>query len=165
MQLNRCPICHTRISLDALAQDEAGRELLGMLAKLDTDTGTALVGYLGLFRSKTRDLANDRALRMAKEVLALSESLPALAEAMRITVEQIRAKGGDPLSNHNYLRKVLGDCHGFKTDIATVGRDKPVGVPGGESQLPETLPLIPAYKGGKSKTAQALQALEEFGNG
>ena len=26
MQLNRCPICHSRISLDALVQDEAGRE-------------------------------------------------------------------------------------------------------------------------------------------
>jgi len=163
MQLNRCPVCHSRISLEALAQDEAGRELLGILAKLDTDTGTALVGYLGLFRSASRDLANDRALRLTKETLALSESLPALAEAMRITVEQIRAKGGDPLSNHNYLRKVLGDCHGFKSDV---GRDKPNGVPG-ENAAPETHALIPAYygRGKTSKTAQALQALEDFGNG
>lgn len=149
MQLNRCPICHSRISLDALAQDEAGRELLGLLSKLDADAGTALVGYLTLFRSHTRDLANDRALRLAKDALALSESLPALAEAMRATVEQIRAKGGDPLSNHNYLRKVLGDCHGFKADIA----------------LPST--QCAAYDGKPaktSKTAQALQALEDFAN-
>ena len=152
MQLNRCPVCHSRIGLEALAQDEAGRELLGLLAKLDTDSGTALVGYLGLFRAQTRDLANDRALRLAKEVLALSESLPALAEAMRITGEQIRAKGGDALSNHNYLRKVLGDCHGFKTDIAVV-----------INPLPDTRQYITPAK--TSKTAQALQALEDFGNG
>lgn len=161
MQLNRCPICHTRISLDALAQDEAGRELLGLLAKLDSDAGVALIAYLGLFRSHTRDLANDRALRLGKEVLALSESMPALAEAMRITVEQIRSKGGDPLTNHNYLRKVLGDCHGFQPDIATGKTAKPISPlaiaithqPGGPKQK------------GTSKTAQALQALEDFGNG
>ncbi|OQW74872.1 MAG: hypothetical protein BVN35_09480 [Proteobacteria bacterium ST_bin11] len=149
MQLNRCPVCHTRISLDAMAQDEAGRELLGMLAKLDGETGFALVGYLGLFRSHTRDLATDRALRMAKEVLGLSDSLPALAEAMRITVEQIRSKGGDPLSNHRYLQKVLGDCHGFKPDIA--------GAPRAD--------IVNAQPVKTSKTAQALQALEDFGNG
>lgn len=154
MQLNRCPICHTRISLDALAQDEAGRELLGLLAKLDTDAGTALIGYLGLFRANTRDLANDRALRLAKETLALSDSLPAIAEAMRITAEQIRAKGGDALSNHNYLRKVLGDCHGFKPDIA-------------KTDVEQGTQCVPyAGKPAKtSKTAQALQALEDFGNG
>lgn len=155
MQLNRCPVCHTRISLDALAQDEAGRELLGLLAKLDTDTGTALVGYLSLFRSKSRDLANDRAFRLAKETLALTDALPALAEAMRITVDQIRAKGGDALSNHNYLRKVLGDCSGFKTDIAASGVeikkhiDKLTGLYGKDT---------------RSRTAQALQSLEDFGN-
>lgn len=158
MQLNRCPICHTRISLDALAQDEAGRELLGLLAKLDGDTGAALVGYLGLFRSQSRDLANDRALRLAKESLALSESLPALTEAMRITVEQIRAKGGDPLSKHNYLIKVLGDCHGFKTDIAVAGDG--LRASAHPTQMAKAGPLKCT-----SKTAQALQALEDFKHG
>lgn len=72
MQLNRCPICHSRISVAALAQDEAGRELLGLLAKLDTETGTALVSYLGLFRSPARDLANDKALKLARDALSLA---------------------------------------------------------------------------------------------
>ncbi|NJA04187.1 hypothetical protein HC024_00300 [Methylococcaceae bacterium WWC4] len=161
MQLNRCPICHARISLDAVVQDEAGRELLGILAKLDGETGFALVGYLGLFRSVSRDLANDRALRLTKEALALSESLPALAEAMRITVEQIRGKGGDPLSNHRYLSKVLGDCHGFKTDI------------GSGKAIKDHIDSLTVYGSNKntntpkgtSKTAQALQSLKEFGDG
>lgn len=150
MQLNRCPICHTRISLDALAQDEAGRELLGLLAKLDTDAGTALVGYLGLFRSATRDLANDRALKLAREALSLGPT-GNLAQAMRQTVEQIQAKGGKPLSNHNYLKRVLEDVVVEPANAivgATLSRDK-VSLPQGKT----------------SKTAQALKALEEFGNG
>ena len=70
MQLNRCPVCHARLALDALVQDEAGRELMGLLVKLDTDTGAALVNYLGLFRSPQRDLANSKALKLARDVLA-----------------------------------------------------------------------------------------------
>ena len=41
MHLSRCPICHSRISLEALVQDEAGRELLALVARLDTQTGAA----------------------------------------------------------------------------------------------------------------------------
>ena len=146
MQLNRCPVCHTRISLDALAQDEAGRELLGLLAKLDSDVGIPLVGYLGLFRSNTRDLANDRALKLAREALSLGQS-GNVAQAMRQTVEQIQAKGGKPLSNHNYLKRVL-------EDVGIVGADSFAPTKTGPSASPKT-----------SKTVQALQALEDFGNG
>ncbi|WP_333873088.1 hypothetical protein [Methylobacter sp.] len=150
MQLNRCPVCHTRISLDALAQDEAGRELLGLLIKLDTEAGTALVGYLGLFRSVTRDLANDRALKLAKEALSLGHS-GNVAQAMRQTVEQIQSKGGKPLSNHNYLKRVL-------EDVTVVGADS-------------SAQLVPANRATEvaptkhSKTAQSLQALEDFKHG
>lgn len=150
MQLNRCPICHSRISLDALAQDEAGRELLGMLSKLSLETGSALVGYLALFRSSTRDLANDRALKLARESLNLGTEA-ALAQAMRQTVEQIQAKGGKPLSNHNYLKRVL-------EDVSVVGADLSA----------HATAMAPANKFAPtktSKTALALQALEDFGNG
>ena len=74
MHLSRCPICHSRISLEALVQDEAGRELMALVAKLDTQTGAALVSYLGLFRSASRDLANERALKLAREALNLSDT-------------------------------------------------------------------------------------------
>jgi len=152
MQLNRCPICHTRIGLDALAQDEAGRELLTLLTRLNIDTGTALIGYLGLFRSHTRDLANDRALKLAKEVLALVDiqhfsAVQHLANAMRQTVEQIQAKGGKPLTNHNYLKRVLEDA------------------PMPTTAHPTDSAAMAITHQPKSKTAQALQALEDFGNG
>lgn len=151
MQLTRCPVCHARISLEAMVQDEAGRELLGLLAALNNDFGMALIGYLGLFRSAARDLSNEKALRLTKEIISmgLNSQLP---QAMRQTVEQIQSKGGKPLTNHNYLKRVLEDV-------------PVVSVPAGQGLSPETLPLIPAYKSGKSKTSQALQNLEDFGNG
>ena len=92
MELTRCPICRSRIGLEALVQDEAGRELLALLAGLDTLTGSALVGYLGLFRPARRDLANDQALRLAQEVLQLVEpSDPSLRLALSQTVESLRS--------------------------------------------------------------------------
>lgn len=110
MNLGRCPVCHSRISLDALIQDDAGRELLSLLSKLDRCAAGALVSYLSLFRSKRRDLANDRALRIATEALEMAP-INALAPAMAHTVEQMRNKqqagGFKPLSNHNYLKRVL----------------------------------------------------------
>ncbi len=113
MQVSRCPVCHSRINLETLAQDEAGRELLGLLAQLDTSAGTALATYLGLFRSATRDLANDRALRLAIEIQELGGGTfpPHLCTAMAETVQGMRAKQDEgtfkPLTNHNYLKRVL----------------------------------------------------------
>lgn len=107
MRLGRCPTCHSHVHLEALCQDDAGRELLALLAGLDADLGRALVGYIGLFRSAGRDLANDRALRLAQEVLRDFTPGDRLAAALATTVESIRAKGGTKLTKHNYLRTVL----------------------------------------------------------
>ena len=108
MMLGRCPVCHSQISLEAVCQDEAGRELLGLLANLPGEASRALVQYLGLFRPEKRDLSNDRALRLAREVLALCADSLRLSAAMSETVEAIRAKSGAvPMKNHNDLRRVL----------------------------------------------------------
>ena len=107
MQLARCPICHSRISLEALVQDQAGRELLALLADLDTLTGSALVSYLGLFRASYRDLANDRALRLAREVLSLGDATR-LSIALAETVEALRdILPQKPLTCHSHLKRVL----------------------------------------------------------
>ena len=141
MQLNRCPICHHRISLDSLAQDEAGRDLLALLSRIDIEIGTALVSYLSLFRSSKRDLANDRALRLAKEVMALSGDHARLNIALAETVEAIRSKPpGPPLRNHNYLKRVL-------ESVAS----RPIITPS------EGKPMAPT-----SKTGQALVRLEKM---
>lgn len=141
MHLARCPICHSRINLEALTQEEAGRELLALLARLDTQTGASLVAYLGLFRPPTRDLANDRALRLATEALGLCPpaDLPRLAVALGETVEALRGKEPRrPLKNHNYLAKVLESI------------EMPPAAAHAETILP------------KSKTGQAYLALERL---
>ena len=110
MQLGRCPVCHSRLQLEALVQDEAGRQLLALVARLDTQTGAALVSYLGLFRSASRDLTNERALRLANEALGLvpASDTARLAIALSETVEALRGRQPrQPLKNHNYLKRVL----------------------------------------------------------
>jgi hypothetical protein len=103
-----CPCCHAHYSIEALTQDAAARELLGMRATMPPN----LLSYLTLFRSETRALSFDRALKLAKETLQLSDNTVQLDAAMAETVESMRAKReqgvlGKPLKNHNYLKRVL----------------------------------------------------------
>lgn len=108
MRLGRCPVCHAHLHLDALVQDEAGRELLGLCATLPDDLGRALVGYLTLWRPARGDLDHARALKLAREVLALDQDPARLAWALSETVESLRAKGeARRMTNHNYLKRVL----------------------------------------------------------
>ncbi|WP_337840490.1 hypothetical protein [Rheinheimera sp.] len=111
MKLSRCPICHSHISLDQLVQDDAGRQLLGLMSKLSYHVSTSLVSYLALFRPAKRDLDNGRAYTLACEALELTSNHPILAEALRETVDGIAKKrqAGEnkPMANHNYLKRVL----------------------------------------------------------
>jgi hypothetical protein len=111
MKLGRCPVCHSHIQLDALIQDEAGRQLLGLMSKLGYQLAPVLVSYLGLFRPAKQDLSNGRALNLAQETLALTSNQPLLAEALRETVQSIHNKRhqgeNKPLANHNYLKRVM----------------------------------------------------------
>ena len=159
MQLNRCPICHARMSIEMMIQDESGRELLSLLVKLDTESGAALVGYLGLFRSDRRDLANDKALRLANEALALGP-LSAVSDAMRKTVDNLRPQCSQRLTNHNYLKKVLADTTvNTSPGLIHEGRNGAVLVDPPRYNIHGS----PIHKP-QSKTGQALQALEAFGN-
>ncbi|MDT8383022.1 MAG: hypothetical protein RRB22_01250 [Gammaproteobacteria bacterium] len=149
MQLNRCPICHSRIDLVALCQDESGRELLATLSQLDTLSGTALVCYLGLFRPATRDLANDRALRLMREAMALHTEPAVLAAAMHESVQSMRSKQDagafKPLTNHNYLKRVLETVSVTALALPASGQ--------GLAHSPTRPP---------SKTAQAIEALQHY---
>lgn len=111
MKLGRCPICHSHIHLDALIQDDAGSELLGVLAGLGRPLARPLVQYLALFRPAKSDLSNARALRLAQETLALADRdtlTAALANTVRSLHEKRQQGQTQPLKNHNYLRQVLG---------------------------------------------------------
>jgi len=104
-------VCHAEAALEAWAEDEAARELMGLLAGLDQEVGRPLVHYLGLFRGRSRALSWDRALRLAREALAVHSDGAVLAAALAETVESMRQKreAGDvrPLENHNYLKRVV----------------------------------------------------------
>ena len=111
MKLGRCPICHSHIQLEALIQDDAGSELLGLLAGLGRPLARPLVQYLGLFRPAKSDLSNARALKLAQETIALGDR-DTVTAALYDTVKSLhekRLKGQvTPLKNHNYLRQVIG---------------------------------------------------------
>lgn len=155
MQLCRCPVCHARIGLEALVMDAAASELLALVARLDAPLATALVQYLGLFKSATRDLDHARAVRLAREVLALADGA-ALTTALAETVDAIRAKRerGDvrPLANHNYLKQVIGSV-----SVARVERPPAAG---GTDMV-----VHQSRVAGRSKMVQGLAALEAMKGG
>jgi hypothetical protein len=124
MKLNRCPVCHSHIALESIAQDQAGKELMATIAKLSTPTASSCLSYLALFRPIKSDLNNGRALRLLTEVIGLTPNELALCQALDQTVSQIsqsRQQSGDgkPLGNHNYLKKVLTSIQGW--DAQTQG--------------------------------------------
>ncbi len=110
MKLGRCPVCHSHIQLEALVQDDAGSELLGVLAGLGRPLARPLVQYLGLFRPEKSDLSNARALKLAQETLAIADRdslIAGLHDAVRSLHEKRQRGEYQPLKNHNYLKKVL----------------------------------------------------------
>lgn len=148
----RCPVCHSSNSIEAYTADEAGRELLLLLAGSGA-LFRPLVHYLGCFRAAGRDLAHDRALRLAREVLDLGADPRALGAALVETVEAMRAKReqGDvrPLKNHNYLKRVLEGMPALAPALQ----------PSGQSAL--TSPAAPSART-RSKTLIADQVLADW---
>jgi hypothetical protein len=144
----RCPSCHASNSLEAYTADDAGRELLRLLAN-SGPLFRPLVGYLGLFRPAGRDLSHQRALKLAQAVVDIPADAAAMAQALAETVESMRQKreSGDvrPLKNHNYLKRVL--------ESVTLAAPLTTAL---------TTPAAPPAKG---KRAQALQALHTWAGG
>ena len=150
MQIGRCPCCHSRFSLEQVVQDQCASELLGALIDLPEGMGRALVLYLSLFRSTKRDLANDRALKLAAEVLALSNDKPRLSTAMVDTVQSMRIKQDEgsfkPLTNHNYLKRVLESVTALpvvKTDLNAT--QMPVNSQQKQSKAAQTIAFLTHY--------------------
>jgi len=143
----RCPVCHSANSLEAYTEDAAQRELLALLGQ-HSQLFWPMASYLGCFRSPSRDLSASRALKLAREVLALIADQSALAVALSETVEAMRGKreAGDvrPLKNHNYLKRVL---------------ESTLAIPGTSLQIPSG---TPARRGRKSAGLVAEAVLQEW---
>lgn len=103
MKLCRCPVCHSDIHLDALLEDDAGREILGII--------TNLRGDIALFRPEKAALSNGRALKLMREVLDMYQPSPLLSHALIETANGVMKNRRETrnvvaLTNHNYLKKV-----------------------------------------------------------
>ncbi len=111
MKLSRCPVCHTNLHLDALIQDQAGRELLSDVSSMPDFVSRPMLAYLSLFRPAKSDLSNSRALRLMREVTDMFKVDHLLASALSESVGKLREKRQQtndvkPLANHNYLKSV-----------------------------------------------------------
>ena len=97
MKLCRCPVCHSDIHLDQLLEDEAGREILGLLTELKYGVARPLVSYIALFRPDKSALSNSRAVKLMREVLDLFPVQKKRRESRNLA----------PLNNHRYLMQVM----------------------------------------------------------
>lgn len=111
MKLARCPVCHSNLNLDAMIQDQAGKELMADLSNMPDFVSRPLLAYLSLFRPAKSDLSLSRTLRLMREVTDEYRTDHLLASALAECVGKLREKRqlhGDtkPLANHNYLKQV-----------------------------------------------------------
>ncbi|MCK8908800.1 hypothetical protein MY816_06630 [Haemophilus influenzae] len=111
MKLCRCPVCHSDIHLDQL-EDDAGRELLGLITELKYGVARPLVSYIALFRPDKSALSNSRAIKLMREVLAMFPASQLLAHSLSETVNAVQKKRKEsrnlaPLNNHRYLMQVM----------------------------------------------------------
>lgn len=151
MNVGRCPCCHAPLDLGAIVADLEARDLLALLTTY-ADLARPLVGYLTLWRPAKRDLSWGRALKLAREVVALSADAAVLAEALAVTVDSLRAKGGElPITSHGYLKRVL-EAASTRAQTAVDGGSRAVAVTGNATA-------------GSSKTLKALAALEALKGG
>lgn len=151
----RCPACHAEYSIEQAVEDEAARELMGVLSDLPREVSRPLAAYLGLWRSRTRALAWERALRVAREALTLHDDTALVGAALSETVEAMRGKQSaeghwKPLSSHGYLKRVIQSLAERGGGQALATREA------GGQRKPQ---------GQASRTAQALQDLEEWRRG
>ena len=145
--LIHCPACGTDFPLVAALQDDAARELVGLLAS-EPALFAATINYLSLFKPAKSRLSWTRALDLTKSALELEPNRAQLAAAMIKTAEAIRAKSGKQLKNHNYLKQVLEAPPG-----ASLGAQA--------SRLPcKQSCAAPAST--QSKTATAVQSLNDL---
>ena len=157
--LIHCPACGTDFPLAAALQDDAARELVGLLAS-DPALFTATINYLGLFKPAKSRLSWGRALDLTKSALELEPNRAQLAAAMIKTAEAIRAKGGKQLKNHNYLKQVLTDL--APTGSATVAPSWS-GAPSCTRQEASAASLPSQFnQQPQSKTAAAVQSLNDL---
>ena len=116
-----CPSCCASFSLDVALQMDASRSALLRALAMPAPLANLWAQYLGMFRSKARALAHDRADRLMAELLPMLDSgtvtrngnvRNATLDHWRQALEQmVELRGADklqlPLKSHGYLLEVV----------------------------------------------------------
>lgn len=116
-----CPSCCASFSLDVALQMDASRSALMRALQMPAPLASLWAQYLGMWRSKSRALAHDRADKIMAELLPMLDaasvvrngnSRPAPLELWRDALQQmIDLRNADklqlPLKSHGYLLEIV----------------------------------------------------------
>lgn len=116
-----CPSCCASFSLDVAIQMDASRSALLQALHMPAPLAGLWAQYLGMFRSKSRALAHDRAERLMRELVPMLDSQtvtrngltrPASLDVWRAALEQmVELRNADkltlPLKTHGYLLEIV----------------------------------------------------------
>lgn len=149
----RCPACGATTSLDALIGHEHASRAINSAMTISPKLGRALVQYLALFRSGTRELTFDRVSKLIDELQPDIEraeitrdriNYPAPTTAWIWAIEQtLQARDNSkltlPLKTHGFLYAIITQ---YKPD-----QHNPVGAGSKPAQpAPPTIRLTPAQQ-------------------
>ncbi|HEY1071239.1 MAG TPA: hypothetical protein VGE33_12005 [Thermomonas sp.] len=117
-----CPHCAFQGEIEAFFADDDGKRLAAVVAELPAECGRAVLAYLRLFKPAKTGLRTARAVKLAREVLALVAAgsvckdersgvrRPASPSMWAQGIEQMLAQRDRlslPLESHGYLRAVV----------------------------------------------------------
>ena len=131
-----CPACGAVASLEIWSQDGKARETLATVAAMPGEVASHACAYLSLFRPKSKALTWTRALKIANELKSMVEhgwvrwdrsvDRPATPDMWAAAMARmIECPPRDlPLSNHNYLRRIVFSMADEADRHAEVSRNK-----------------------------------------
>lgn len=136
----KCPACGALNSLDSLVANEAASRALHSALLVSGELGSALIGYLGLFRPEKSSLSFDRVATLLNELVPMIQAqeiqrdgkvYQAPTEAWIYAINQMLASRQTlklPMKSHGYLLEIIGGYKPTGTAVALQhsGQNRPL---------------------------------------
>ncbi|MDO4698324.1 MAG: hypothetical protein Q4A60_06600 [Pasteurellaceae bacterium] len=115
----KCAACGALSSLDSLIANDAASRAIYAALSVNGELGTALIGYLGLFRPAKSSLSFDRVATLLNELVPMiqaseiqrdGKAYPAPAEAWIYAINAMLANRAGlklPMKSHGYLLEII----------------------------------------------------------
>ncbi|MGX2948559.1 hypothetical protein [Frederiksenia canicola] len=115
----KCPSCGALNSLDSLMANEAASRAIYAALSVNGELGSALIGYLGLFRPAKSSLSFDRVATLLNELVPMiqageiqrdGKAYPAPTEAWIYAINAMLANRAGlklPMKSHGYLLEII----------------------------------------------------------